>query len=212
MESPKRRDASTAWSCLQALLVMALAWTSCSRCTPASEPQIPARVLHAGRADEAPVIDGKLTEALWREAATTGAFSATTGDGGVVVAHAEARAAWDSTALYVAVYVGDESIDREDLLSFEVNGHRWALAPADAGLDGIRWAIDTDGTVDDPSDDDEEWVLELAIPWSALGLEGAPAQVTADFFRNDRPKDSTLRSMRWNTGEKGPGVIMLDRR
>ncbi len=31
-------------------------------------------------------------------------------------------------------------------------------------------AVDLDGTANDPSDQDEEWVVEMAIPMSALGL------------------------------------------
>lgn len=35
-----------------------------------------------------------------------------------------------------------------------------------------RVSVDRDGTVDDPSDQDEEWVVEMAIPLDALGLTG----------------------------------------
>jgi hypothetical protein len=36
---------------------------------------------------------------------------------------------------------------------------------------------DVDGTVDDPSgEDDEEWLAEIAIPLAELGLAGAPGE------------------------------------
>ncbi len=40
--------------------------------------------------------------------------------------------------------------------------HRWQS--------GAKAAIDLDGTLDDPRDRDEEWVVELAIPFPALGV------------------------------------------
>lgn len=42
--------------------------------------------------------------------------------------------------------------------------------PAEHGwdCDGLRWSIHTDGTVNDPSDRDRGWVVELAIPFEDL--------------------------------------------
>ena len=42
--------------------------------------------------------------------------------------------------------------------------------PAEHGwnADGLRWAIHTDGSVNDPSDRDRGWVVELAIPFADL--------------------------------------------
>ncbi|MFM1832601.1 MAG: hypothetical protein RLZZ461_917 [Planctomycetota bacterium] len=42
--------------------------------------------------------------------------------------------------------------------------------PAEHGwnADGLRWAIRTDGTVNDPSDRDRRWIVELAIPFADL--------------------------------------------
>lgn len=42
--------------------------------------------------------------------------------------------------------------------------------PAEHGwnCEGLRWAIHVDGTVNDPSDRDREWVVELAIPFADL--------------------------------------------
>lgn len=52
-----------------------------------------------------------------------------------------------------------------------------ARRTADGGTD-FRWesharvSVDRDGTVNDRSDQDEEWVVEMAIPLDALGLTG----------------------------------------
>jgi hypothetical protein len=42
--------------------------------------------------------------------------------------------------------------------------------PAEHGwnADGLRWAIRTDGTVNDPTDRDRRWIVELAIPFADL--------------------------------------------
>ncbi len=37
-------------------------------------------------------------------------------------------------------------------------------------------AMDKDGTPNDPSDQDEEWVVEMAIPLASLGLSGVPGE------------------------------------
>jgi hypothetical protein len=42
---------------------------------------------------------------------------------------------------------------------------------------GARFKVDMDeGTVDNPDDSDEEWVIEMEIPLAALGLEPKPGQ------------------------------------
>jgi len=41
---------------------------------------------------------------------------------------------------------------------------------------GARTAHDVDGTIDDPRDDDEEWVIEMAVPLASLGLTGRPGE------------------------------------
>jgi hypothetical protein len=54
-----------------------------------------------------------------------------------------------------------------------------------------RISSDVDGTYDDPSDDDEEWVLEMAIPLDSLGVSGDPNDRLAFMLRRcDTPKNS----------------------
>ena len=53
------------------------------------------------------------------------------------------------------------------------------------------------GTLDDPSNDDEEWVLELAIPLQATGfVPGVSQLVTVQ--RCDTPKDHIQRCGSWS--------------
>ena len=59
---------------------------------------------------------------------------------------------------------------------------------------GIRLGVDRDGTLNDPSDEDEEWVIESAIPWRALGITpAAGARLQVDISRCDTPRNTTTR-------------------
>ena len=42
-------------------------------------------------------------------------------------------------------------------------------------IEGLRTAVQLDGTLNDPSDQDTGWSVEIAIPWSALRPPGASA-------------------------------------
>jgi hypothetical protein len=53
---------------------------------------------------------------------------------------------------------------------------------------------DIDGTVGDAGDDDEEWLVELRVPWELLGKAD---HVTARFERHDKPKDAEPRTLVW---------------
>jgi len=67
-------------------------------------------------------------------------------------------------------------------------------------------AVDQDGTVDDPSDVDEEWIVEMAIPLDALGLRGEPGErIGLDVRRCDRVRGNDGTSHRtcasWGDGD-----------
>ncbi len=47
-------------------------------------------------------------------------------------------------------------------------GTRWAFTDFD--MPGLRTAVQVDGTLNDDSDIDSGWSLEIAIPWSSLAL------------------------------------------
>ena len=44
-------------------------------------------------------------------------------------------------------------------------------------MEGLRTAVHLDGTLNDPTDEDAGWSVEIAIPWSALRPPGAPGEV-----------------------------------
>jgi hypothetical protein len=54
---------------------------------------------------------------------------------------------------------------------------------------GIEVGIDRDGTMNDASDEDEEWVVEARIPLAALGVSSEPgARLRFAASRCDRPR------------------------
>ncbi len=47
-------------------------------------------------------------------------------------------------------------------------------------MEGLRTAVRLDGTLNDPSDEDNGWSVEIAIPWAALRPPGTPAEEAAE--------------------------------
>lgn len=170
--------------------------------THASAP--PATVLRVPHAKGPIVVDGEFEDPAWRDAALSGAFLDAAG--AAARPHSEMRFLWDESGLYLALYAADENIEEKAPvpdgplwkadsfhLVFEGDGEERQLdiAPHGAVTDGLRrgggavdytWqsgvrvGSDVDGTVNDRSDDDEEWVEEVAVPWAALGLQGKPGE------------------------------------
>jgi hypothetical protein len=53
---------------------------------------------------------------------------------------------------------------------------------------GMRLGVDMDGTLNDPSNEDEEWVVESAIPFSSFGVKPAPGvRIAVQITRCDIP-------------------------
>lgn len=164
-----------------ALAVAALAWRAlpgASRHTANVQPQAAPYDLLIPRVHALPKLDGELDDALWQgPVARTGAFL---NEQGVSARpYSDARIAWGEDHIILALYAGDEDIrtsgSAKDLFrvtlgatTFEISA-TGALVGAPAGT---RVAVDQDGTLDNSSDDDEEWVVELVIPLRSLGLEG----------------------------------------
>jgi hypothetical protein len=65
-------------------------------------------------------------------------------------------------------------------------------ADADANLrweSGMRLGVDRDGTVNDPRDVDEEWVVEASIPLASMGVTAAEGtQLLVEISRCDTPR------------------------
>jgi hypothetical protein len=61
----------------------------------------------------------------------------------------------------------------------------------------VRLACDTDGTINEPADMDEEWVVEMALPIADVGLErGVPFGLTIE--RCDTPKHEQRACTSWS--------------
>lgn len=75
---------------------------------------------------------------------------------------------------------------------------------------GLKVAIDTDGTINNPKDEDEEWVVEGALPLRSLGLKGvAGERISIQITRCDVPRNGgPKRCGGFGTGKR-PRVLVL---
>ncbi len=72
---------------------------------------------------------------------------------------------------------------------------------------------EVDGTVNDPANTDEEWAIELAIPFASLGMRGEPGETLAlSMSRCDTPKTGGRVCAGWGegTGELPRGRLVLE--
>jgi hypothetical protein len=73
---------------------------------------------------------------------------------------------------------------------------------------GVEVAHENDGTLDNPRDEDEEWVIEMALPLSAIGLRGEPGErIGLSLRRCDVPKGAGRRCGEWGEPD---GMIVLE--
>jgi hypothetical protein len=130
-------------------------------------------------------IDGEFEDPGWQNAVHTGAFR--TVSGAEARPYSDARFVQRDGQLFIILYAADEDIRTDGSDAFQLRfvtaeGERpLEISPKgdvkSAGWDShARVSIDRDGTFDDPSDQDEEWVVEMALPLAALGLRGAPGE------------------------------------
>lgn len=74
---------------------------------------------------------------------------------------------------------------------------------------GARVGCDTDGTINDSSDSDEEWVVEMALPLASIGVPPKRGEsFDLSLERCDTPKTTPRVCGFW--GEKSHGRIVLD--
>jgi len=203
----------------RATLLFALLLAACGHRAPAAQEPAPPKTLVASRTAHAPTIDGEAEEPEWLADARTPRFVDAT-SGRDTPPYTESRALWDAQALYLALYAGDEDLEPSDRLGavlrapsgrtvvVEVDpaSHvRWHAPGAAAGATpaGVEVGVDADGTLAQPSDEDEEWIVELRIPWRALGADG-PCDVRANFFRRDVPPGAAMRALAWIAWRERP--------
>jgi hypothetical protein len=145
--------------------------------------------------------DGELDEIAWRTPARTGPFLDATG--GQAAPYSDARFLRDDRYLYIALYAADEDIRASDEFVIDLGAGRrrstlhftagGSLSPAIAGA---KVAVDVDGSVDEPSNDDEEWVVEAAIPLTAVPFTRS-GTVDVQISRCDVTKDHVKRCGAW---------------
>lgn len=144
-------------------------------------------------------IDGEWDEPDWPERAQRGQFRAANGE--LARPSSEVRLLHDDRDLIVALYAADENIETSDAFDLGVGMlalHVDASGTVTPFTPGVRAAVGYDeGTRDDPKDDDEEWVVEIAMPLANIGLlPGIPKIVSA--ARCDVPKDGVRRCGSWS--------------
>ncbi len=168
----------------------------CQRREPPPAPTPPNTIPRVS----APIrIDGEWDEPDWAKRALRGQFRGD--DGQLARPSSEIRLLHDDTSVIVALYAADENIETRDAFDLAIGPlslHVDATAKLTPAIPGVRAAVDYDeGTLDNPNDDDEEWVVELAIPIEATGMtRDATRPVRAS--RCDVPKDGKRRCGAWS--------------
>ncbi|HTR50993.1 MAG TPA: hypothetical protein VMJ10_09835 [Kofleriaceae bacterium] len=183
-----------AWSRRSLAVLAPVACVACGKHESARE-QAPAPKLAPDvvpRTGVAIAVDGELKEPPWNHRSLRAVL--TGDDGREAHPYSELRMLHDDATLYVGLYAADEDIRTTDAWTLTLGPrviHVDAAGRADAP--DVRAAVDRDGTLDQPGDYDEEWVIELAIP-----LPAGATSFDAAAERCDTPKDGKTRCGRWH--------------
>ncbi|HVO29178.1 MAG TPA: hypothetical protein VMV18_00480 [bacterium] len=176
-------------------------------------------------------IDSELDEDAWHNPGRTGPFHFP-GSTEQARPYSDARFLRDTDNLYLALYAADQDIHRGSdaftlafldpkdgaILTMRLSVDKVVQtkrvkdgveSPWDAN---IRLAVDSDGTFDDPSDEDEEWIIEAALPWKSLDVDAHTREIKASIARCDVPKGSPEACGEWGVGPDGgvAGVLVID--
>jgi hypothetical protein len=168
------------------------------------------------RAATVPALDGDLEEAIWTgDAARTGPFGVRPFSEARFAWHNDAlflalyaadeditsrvrepdAPVWLDDAFRLVFTAGDGTERAIDVspLGLVTDAQRKGGGAFDyAWQSGARVGHELDGTLNDPRDDDEEWVLEMSIPLRSLGL--APgARTHISITRCDTPRGARQR-------------------
>jgi hypothetical protein len=146
-------------------------------------------------------IDGEWDEPDWSKTALRGQFLGD--DGQLSRPTSEIRLLADGSDVLVGLYAADDDIkstDAFDVALGELQLHVTATGALTPAVPGARVAVDRDGTLDDPSNFDEEWLIELAIPRTAV-----QARFDVAASRCDVPKNGTKRCGAWHGTVALPG-------
>jgi hypothetical protein len=157
--------------------------------------------------------------------------------------YSNARVVWGDGYLYLALYAADEDIEahadqpdspllEEDAFHvvFSQPGVEYAIDVSaravitdsirrDGGAWDLRWSSgahvskEIDGTLDNPNNTDEEWAIEMAIPFESLGMKGEPGETIGfSVSRCDTPKRVARVCAGWGEAspDQRPGLIVLE--
>ena len=195
--------------------------------------------LHVPRTPRPLDIDGQLEEVAWQASARSGPFTERGGeqqarpysdvrllfdDEALYVAlyaadediHATAAhdgPLWLEDAFRLDLEMADGGV--KYTLEFGANGSvtdsvTKPPAAADYGWEShARVKVSVDETLNDPRDLDEEWVVEVAVPWSSLGLHGPPAELTVSARRCDTPQNEKRRCATWGSAGERQARVKL---
>ncbi|MFT3695678.1 MAG: hypothetical protein QM831_21250 [Kofleriaceae bacterium] len=146
-------------------------------------------------------IDGELGEPAWNNRSLRHVLTTPTGEQSRPFS--EVRFLHDDANLYVGLYAADENIQSQDFFDVKIGDVAFHADPTGKitppGI-ATKAAVDLDGTLDNPANDDEEWVLEIVIPLSATALANGTKAIHVS--RCDTPKDGHERCGEWSTNVK----------
>lgn len=192
-----------------------------------------------------PKIDGKLDDAVWQKAASTGKFR--TYNNRRAKKRTEARIAWDKKYLYIAFDMDDDDIFstytkrddplfKQEVVEFYIDANRnrrdyieLQVSPAgkifDSFFDSYRsprpWGrlsydsgmtvgVDIRGTLNQRSDRDKGWSVEMRLPFGRLGpARNLPPkdgdEWTINMYRLERSRYSGNEDHAWSPVTTGVG-------
>jgi hypothetical protein len=152
----------------------------------------------------------------------------------------EIRMVWGDGYLYLSLYAADEDIESRTAdndgpvwlddafrVVFTRGDTQYAIevSPRAVVTDSVRhgdgkwdyaWTAgvhvskEADGTINDPKDKDEEWVIEMAVPLESIGLEGKPGEsIGFTASRCDTLRTGGRSCGSWGEGTP-PGLVVLE--
>jgi hypothetical protein len=169
--------------------------------------------------------------------ARTGAF--VLANGAEARPYSDARLLWGDGHLYLALYAADEDVrtrtDQPDgplwlddsfRLTFSRGDVEYAIEVSPKGVitDAVRrsgatfdysWSSgahvspELDGTMNKSDDMDEEWVIEMALPFESLGLKGERGETIGFAVRRcDTPKGGSRVCGSWGEGDARGRIVL----
>jgi hypothetical protein len=206
--------------------------------SPASSRAIDPQSLHVPLALGAISVDGDTDDPGWLNTPVARTGPLQTDKGIDASPYSQIRLVWGEGYLYLALYAADEDIrathaehdspvwlDDSYHLTFTTKAGVYAidLSPLGTTSDALKMADgkwdsswesgahvsrELDGTMNRPDDNDEEWELEVAIPFDALGLRGVPGESFGfAASRCDTPHRSARTCASWGENEKRSLVL-----